>query len=93
MVLSLMHLWSSPSITCTACLSDGRTLREAEGAWVHVVLLELTVAMVTAADVAGAMEATVLFFPACFSPVLCLSISQVTHRLSDGETVQIKERH
>lgn len=40
--------------TWTACLSNEMMLREAEGALVHVVLLLwLTVAMVTAADVEG----------------------------------------
>lgn len=41
-------------ITWTACLSGEMMLREAEGALVHVVLLLwLSVAMVTAADVEG----------------------------------------
>lgn len=61
-----------PSITWTACLSDGIMLREAEGAWVHVVLLELAVAMVTAADVEG----VVVVVAALLSPGLCLSISR-----------------
>ena len=64
-------------------------LREVEGAWVHVVLPEQTVAMVTAADVMGVVAAVLLAF-ACFSPGPCLSISQVTHRLSNGKTVEVK---
>ncbi len=68
-------------------------LREVEGAWVHVVLLERTVAMVTAADVAGVEAvATVLLVSACLSPGLCLSISRVTRRFSDGKTVEIKKK-
>lgn len=83
------------SITWTACLSDGMMLREAEGAWVHVVLLELTVAMVTAADVVVgvAAAATVLLVSACLSPGLCLSISRGhthTHRFSNGKTAEIE---
>jgi len=62
-------------------------LREVEGTWVHVVLPELTVAMVTAADVVGV--ATVLTVSACFSPGLCLSISQVSHGFSYGKTVEV----
>lgn len=66
-------------------------LKEVEGAWVHVVLPELTVAMVMAADVMGVVVATVLLVSACFSPGPCLSISQVTHRFSNGKTVEVKE--
>lgn len=57
-------------------------LREAEGAWVHVVPLELTVAMVTAADLAAA---AVLVVSAFLSPGLCLSISQVTRVSAMGK--------
>ena len=59
-------------------------LREVEGAWVHVVLLEQTVAIVTTADVV-VVVATVLLVSACFS------ISQVTHRFSSGETGEVKQ--
>lgn len=62
-------------------------LREVEGAWVHVVLLGLTVAMATAADVEVLAVTTVLLVSDCFSPGLSLSISRVTHRFSDGKTV------
>lgn len=77
-------------ITWTACLSGEMMLRDVEDAWVHVVLLGLTVAMVTA-DVEGAMVATVLLVSACFSPGLCLSIVLVTHRFRDGKTVWVKQ--
>lgn len=77
-------------ITWTACLSGEMMLRDVEGAWVHVVLLGLTVAMVTA-DVEGATVATVLLVSACFSPGLCLSIVLVTHRFGDGKTVWVKQ--
>lgn len=69
-------------------------LREVEGTWVQVVvvlLLGLTVAMVMAADVVGVVEATVLLVSACFSPGLCLSISQVTLRFSNEKTVEVKK--
>lgn len=73
-----------PPLTWTACLSGGMMLREVEGARVQAVLLDGTVAMVTAADVVAVvvvvvvMAATVLLVSACFSPGLCLSISQLT---------------
>lgn len=83
------------SITWTACLSGEMMLREVEGGWVQVVvvlLLGLTVAMVTAADVVGVVvEATVLLVSARFSPGLSLSISQVTLRFSNEETVEAKK--
>lgn len=82
------------SITWTACLSGEMMLREVEGTWVQVVvvlLLGLTVAMVMAADVVGVVEATVLLVSACFSPGLCLSISQVTLRFSNEKTVEVKK--
>lgn len=70
-------------------------LREVEGVWVQVVgvlLLGLTVAMVTAADVVGVVvEATVLLVSACFSPGLCLSISQAALRFSNEKTVEVKK--
>lgn len=77
-------------ITWTACLSGEMMLRDVEDAWVHVVLLGLTVAMVTA-DVEGATVATVLLVSACFSPGLCLSIVLVKHRFRDGKTVWVKQ--
>lgn len=63
-------------------------LREVEGAWVHVVLLGLTVAMATAADVVGV---EVLLASVCFSAGLCRSISPVTNRSSDGKTTEVKQ--
>lgn len=78
------------SYTCTACLSAGMMLREVEGAWVHTGLLELAVAMVMTADVVGLLVATFLFVSVCFSPGLCFSISQVTHRFSKGKPEEIK---
>lgn len=76
------------SVTWTACLSGAMMLREVEGAWVHTVLLGLTVAMAMAADVEvlwGAGTA-VLLVSDCFSPGLSLSISRVTHCFSNGKT-------
>lgn len=76
-------------ITWTACLSGQMMLREAEGALVHVVLLLwLTVAMVTAADVEWGDSG--------HSPIsLCLLLSwALTIRLpgdTDRKTVGVKK--
>ena len=66
---------SKESNTWTACLSGEMMLREVDGAWVHVVLQELTVAMVMAAD-DGVGVPVVLLVSVCFSADPCLSISR-----------------
>lgn len=76
------------ALTWTACLLGGVMLRDVGEACEHVELLGLAVAMATAADVERLLLVATLLLPlSCFSPELCLSISQATRRLSGGKTV------